>query len=97
MKSLASVKEALRQHLPQLSAEFGVKRAGVFGSFARGEQRSGSDVDILVEFRSPISLFRFMDLEERFRSLLGIKVDVVSRGALKPRIGRRILKEVVYV
>ena len=58
---------------------------------------SPSDVDILVDFEEPPSLFEFMDLEEYLSKLLGLKIDLVSKGALKPRIGKRILEEVVYI
>ncbi|MEM2169145.1 MAG: nucleotidyltransferase family protein, partial [Candidatus Bathyarchaeia archaeon] len=56
-----------------------------------------SDIDILVEFEEPPSLFEFMDLEDYLSKLLGLKVDLVTREALKPRIGERILREVVYL
>jgi hypothetical protein len=54
-------------------------------------------VDILVDFTEPISFFEFLDLEEYLEGLLGLKVDLVSRGALKPHIGANILKEVSYI
>ncbi len=60
-------------------------------------QKEKSDVDILVEFNEPIGFFKFLELEEYLSSLVGQKVDLVSRKALKPRIGKRILKETVFV
>ena len=63
----------------------------------RGEEKKRSDVDILVEFKEPVGLFKFMNLEEHLEKLLGTKVDLVSKKALKPRIGKYILKEVVYI
>jgi len=74
-----------------------VKEIGVFGSFVKGEQRKKSDVDILVELEEPIGLFKFMDLEEYLGKLLKLKVDLVTKGALKPKIGEHILEEVVYL
>ena len=97
MKRLAEIRSILREHRQELAKEFKVRKAGIFGSYARGEQRAKSDLDILVEFRSPVGLFQFLDLEARLRRLLGVKVDLVSKKALKPRIGRRILQEVVYI
>ena len=98
MKMIEEIKEILTEHKEELRERFRVREIGVFGSYVRGEQRKkGSDVDILVEFEEPIGLFEFMDLEEYLSSLLGRKVDVVSKKALKPRIGEYILKEVVYV
>jgi hypothetical protein len=50
-----------------------------------------------VAFSEPVGLFEFMDLEEYLQTLFGVKVDLVSRKALKPHIGERILKEVIYI
>jgi predicted nucleotidyltransferase len=82
---------------PELAQRYYVKQIGLFGSFARGEQSKTSDVDILVEFSQPIGLFKFLELEERLESALDHKVDLVSRKALKPRIGKQILNEVVML
>ena len=76
---------------------FKVKTIGVFGSYVRGEQNRQSDVDLLVEFEEPVGLFEFMDLEMYLTDLLGVKVDLVSKKALKPHIGERILKEVTMI
>jgi len=69
---------------------------GFFGSFVGGEQRKASGVDVLVEFMEPVGLFEFLALEDYLSELLGVKVDLVSKKALKPHIGKRIMKEVVY-
>ena len=74
-----------------------MKEIGVFGSFVRGEAKKSSDIDILVEFSEPVGLFEFMELEEYLEKLLGHKVDLVSKKALKPIIGKYILEEVVIV
>jgi len=97
MKTLEDIKSTLLQHRKDMSENFQVRDMGVFGSFVRGEANEDSDVDIIVTFSAPIGLFKFMSLEEYIEGLLGLKVDLVSRDALKPRIGARILKEVVYV
>jgi predicted nucleotidyltransferase len=80
-----------------LRKRFKVKTIGVFGSYVRGEQKRQSDVDLLVEFEEPVGLFEFMDLEMYLTDLLGVKVDLVSKKALKPHIGERILKEVTMI
>jgi predicted nucleotidyltransferase len=67
---------------------------GVFGSYVRGDQRSDSDLDLLVEFQEPPSLFQFIRLENELSDALGIDVDLVMKSALKPAIGRHILEEV---
>jgi hypothetical protein len=80
-----------------LKEKYVVRSMGLFGSFIRGEQKRRSDADILVEFEEPPSLFRFMTMEEELTKLIGIKVDLVMKTALKPNIGRVILSEVVYL
>jgi predicted nucleotidyltransferase len=69
----------------------------VFGSYVRGEARQGSDLDVLVEFEEAPSFFEFIALEDHLSDLLGVKVDLVMKSALKPRIGQEILAEVVSV
>jgi predicted nucleotidyltransferase len=97
MKDVEGIKRALLQHKAELNRRFKVKTIGVFGSYVRGEQKQGSDVDVLVEFEEPVGLFDFMGLEFYLSDLLGVKVDLVSKKALKPYIGERILQEVVMV
>ena len=80
-----------------LTKQFKVKEIGIFGSVVRGEDKETSDVDILVEFEEPIGFFKFLELEEYLTDLIGRKVDLVSKKALKPRIGKHILKEVAFL
>lgn len=87
----------LRGHSSDLSSRYGVKSLGVFGSYVRNVQKKRSDLDVLVEFFESPSLFKFIELEESLADLLGVKVDLVMRDALKPAIGRHILREVVPV
>ena len=82
----------LRDHLPALREQFHIKSLGLFGSYVRGEQQEGSDVDLLVEFDRSVSLLQFMAAESHLADLLGRKVDLVMKSALKPRIGKRILR-----
>ena len=94
-RKLRRVMETLRRHLPELQARFRVRYLGLFGSYVRGTPRRGSDLDVLVEFAEEPSLFEFIDLETHLSALVGLKVDLVMKGTLKPRIGQRILSEVV--
>jgi predicted nucleotidyltransferase len=89
--------KTLRNLKPDLETKYFVKEIGLFGSVLRGEQTATSDIDILVEFSKPIGFFKFLELEEHLGTILGGKVDLVSKKALKPRIGKQILKEVVTV
>jgi len=84
----ASKKEILKQ-------KFKVKSLEIFGSYARGEQRKNSDLDIIVEFEEPVDLFSFILLENYLSRIFGVKVDLVTKEALKERIKESILKEAV--
>jgi len=99
MKTLEEIKARLEHLKPVLREKFEVETIGIFGSYTRGEQSKKSDVDILVEFSedAEIGFFKFLDLEEFLSRKLGVKVDLVTKNALKPYIGKRILQEVVMV
>jgi hypothetical protein len=85
----------LRAKLPALRERYGVQALWLFGSYARGEQRSRSDLDVLVEFERTPTLLEFAALQRHLSELLDVKVDLVMKTALKPAIGRRILSEAV--
>ncbi|OAB60879.1 DNA polymerase III subunit beta [Leptolyngbya valderiana BDU 20041] len=91
--------DRLRQILPELKERYGITQLGVFGSYVRGEQTPNSDLDILVEFHSDrrFGLFTFCELENQLSDRLSVKVDLVMKKGLKPRIGDRILSEVQYL
>ena len=97
MQDVEIIRRTLLRHKAELREKFKVKTIGVFGSYVRGEQKRGSDVDVLVEFQHPVGLFQFIALENYLSDLLGVKVDLVSKKALKPHIGQRILAEVVIL
>ena len=92
---LAELRERLSANLPGLATAFHIKALGLFGSYVRHEQTPQSDLDVLVEFDQPPSLFEFIRLENQLSDLLGVQVDLVMKEALKPAIGRRILQEYV--
>ncbi len=96
MKTRSEIETALKQLKPSLAEKFKVKEIGIFGSFVRGEGSGRSDVDILVEFSEPIG-WEFIDLKDFLSEVLGIEVDLVTAGALKPQMKDKILKEVAYV
>jgi len=96
MKTLEEIKNILVKHKPELKQKYKVKKIGIFGSCVRKEKKI-NDIDILVEFEEPIGFFQFMDLEEYLEKLLSAKVDLVSKKALKPYIGKHILEETVYL
>ena len=95
--SIEEIKNILSKYKKTLQDKYHVSSIGVFGSYVRNEQTQESDIDILVDFTNSISLFEFIDLEEELSKLLRSKVDLVSRRALKPYIGQRILNEVQLI
>ena len=97
MKSLQEIKEIIGKEKPHLSQKYGVSEIGIFGSFVRGEAKGKSDLDVLVSFDEPIGLIDFMKLEYYLSDMLGVKVELVMKSALKPRIGKNILREVVML
>jgi len=94
---LTDLMKKLRHHLPEISRRFQVKSLSLFGSYVKGRQGKRSDLDILVEFIEPPSLFEFLALERYLSDLLGVKVDLVMKEALKPAIGKHVLAEAVAV
>lgn len=95
--SLDEIKKVLRDYKSVLKDKYHINTLGIFGSYVRNEQAGNSDLDILVDFTAPISLFEFIDIEEELSELLNVKVDLVSRNALKPHIGKHILNEVQLI
>jgi len=97
MKKVDEIKKTLLDHKATLKLEYGVIEIGLFGSYIKGNQKNTSDVDILVEFEKAIDLFTFVHLKNHLSDLLGVNVDLVTKKALKPEIGKRILSETVYI
>ncbi|MBI2591409.1 MAG: nucleotidyltransferase family protein [Candidatus Brennerbacteria bacterium] len=91
------IREKIHEQLPLIKAKYHVKKIGIFGSFVRGEQKIGSDLDILVEFEIPIGFFDFIRLENLLSRVLRKKVDLISKKAIKSAVKKEILKEVQYV
>jgi predicted nucleotidyltransferase len=92
------MKAQLEMLKPLLKEKFEVETIGVFGSYSRGEQTKKSDVDVLVVFSEDahVGFFKFLELEEFLSQKIGVKVDLVTKDALKPMLKERILKEIVY-
>ncbi|MCI5120667.1 MAG: DNA polymerase beta [Candidatus Electrothrix sp. AUS4] len=96
-KSLEAVKHCLAKQKSLLKEKYKISRLGIFGSYIRGEQRSGSDVDVLIDYDKAPSLIELIEIENMLSDLLGLKVDLVTRTGLKPQLRRHILEEVVYL
>ena len=95
--SLDEIVRILRESIPDLANRYGVKRLGVFGSYVRGEADGESDLDILVEFERAPTLWELVRLERELGDKVGVKVDLVMKKNLKPRVRDAVLKEVVAV
>jgi predicted nucleotidyltransferase len=90
----SEIKNIILSHLK----EFDPLKIGIFGSFARGDNKKGSDIDILVEFKNSPTLLTLIKLENDLSEILGIKVDLVTTGALKnKRIKKSIKKDLIKI
>ena len=90
----SEIKKIILSHLK----DYNVLKVGIFGSFARGENKKGSDLDILVEFKESPSLLTLIKLENDLSEILEIKVDLVTTGALKnKRIKKSIKKDFINI
>ena len=97
-KDRTSITEEMRRLFPELREKYGVSKLWLFGSFARDEARVDSDVDVLVEFSQPgMSLFRFVEMEMYMSERLGVRVDLVTRPALKDSMRDSVLNEAIAV
>lgn len=90
------IKEIKQKVLPILQ-RYGAKRAGLFGSYVRGDAREDSDIDILVEIEGNISLLDFVGIKLEIEDVLGSGVDLVEYNTIKPLLRDRILKEQVLI
>lgn len=95
--NLQQVVKILKHHKKELQNLFFVRRMGIFGSYARGKETKRSDIDILVEFAEPIGLIQFSKTQNYLSELLGIKVDLVTKNALRPSMKDQILNETIYL
>ncbi len=94
--NLKAISRLLKRNQADLHQR-GVKSLAVFGSVVRGETTSDSDIDILVEFSRPVSLFEFIRVKLYLEELTGTSVDLVTPDALRPAIRAEILNEAVRV
>jgi len=90
----------LKQELPFLKDKFGIRKIGIFGSFAKGLHKKDSDIDVIVEFEKPIGL-AFIDLADYIENLFGKKVDVLTPEGIRSirikKVAQEIEKSIIYV
>jgi hypothetical protein len=90
--------QMLESHLAELRRDFGVSSLSLFGSLARDDAHETSDVDVLVDFDRPVTLFDLVSLQLRLEQLLNVqKVDVIVRDALHASLRETILREAIHV
>jgi predicted nucleotidyltransferase len=91
------IKTSLQSLKPELSAKFHVSAIGLFGSIVRNDfSPSTSDIDVIVDFSQPVGI-EFIDLARYLENKFRKKIDLVSRGGIKPRYYSAIEKDIVYV
>ena len=97
MKSIDEIRAIYRTHEREIQENYRIKQIGIFGSYVRGDQREGSDIDILVEFDEPLSLLGIVKAENYLSELLRMKVDLVPKADLRPELKEAILETTVYI
>ncbi|MBI5100868.1 MAG: nucleotidyltransferase family protein [Nitrospirae bacterium] len=89
--------EILKSHEEMIKQKYGVKKIGIFGSFARGEEKEDSDIDVLVDFNEGAKTFdHFMDLKFFLEDLFRKKIDLVTVTAVRPQLKEGILRDITY-
>ena len=96
MNSSIEIENKLREIKPVLVDQFQVSKIGYFGSHARGDQNTDSDLDLLVEFSKPVG-WKFFRLEKFLEQTLGLPIDLVTKNSLKERMKEPILNQVIYI
>ncbi len=96
--NIVKIKQKLKNNDNYIKETFYIKEIGIFGSFIHGKQKADSDIDILVEFnKGHKDFFNYIRLKYYLEEIIGHKVDLVIKGAVKSRLKEKILNEVEYV
>lgn len=97
MKSVREIEEILKIFKNDIKQNYKAEIVGIFGSFVRGEQKSDSDVNILVIFHKDATLFDFMRLSMFLQEKLGIDVDIVPQDTIREELREGIMKEAILI
>lgn len=99
MKTKEEILQVLTQQKPWLLETYQIAKLGIFGSYARGQQTETSDLDldILVDYVQPPTLWKLVELKDDLSQIVALKVDLVTINGLKPRLRDRVLSEVSYL
>jgi predicted nucleotidyltransferase len=96
MKTVQEIEKTLCSNKGRLFYDYPIKSMAIFGSYSRNEQNNLSDLDILVDFNETIGI-RFIDLADELESIIGFKVDLVSKNGMKENYLHSIFKDLRYV
>jgi len=96
MKTLREIMKILSEHKEELRKKYKIKKITIFGSYARGEQKERSDIDLIVDFEETPTLIELLKMEDEIESLLGVKVDLLTEEGVSPFI-KPYIKEVVVI
>ncbi len=97
MRTLEEVISIIKNLKKEIEQKYRAEIVGIFGSVARGEQKEGSDIDILVKFHENATLFDFMRLSIFLQEKLGADVDIVPQDTIKEELKEIIMSEVINI
>jgi len=87
----------LREHKKELHDKYGVRKIGLFGSYARNENKRSSDIDIVVELESDNKFRSFFELKYYLEQSLDMEIDLGIESAVKPEVRNQINQDIIYV
>ncbi len=97
MKTINEIRQVLSLQKQSLCEIYQITEIGIFGSYARGEETEASDIDILVDYQTAPTFIMLVELRDYLSQLFGLKVDIVTKNGLKPRMRDRVLSEAIYI
>ena len=87
--------DIIKESLSPFINEYGISKAGVFGSYARNQANESSDIDLIIDFQKEFGLIKLLNLKMLLEEKLGKKVDIIEYSCLKPDFANSVLKEVI--
>lgn len=88
---------SIKDHILEVLKRYPIKKAAIFGSFARGEANNTSDIDLLIESNQPITLFDVLRLEKELAAVTSRKIDIVEFSAIKNSIRTNVLRDAISI
>lgn len=96
-RNLNEILLIIRALMPTLKQEFNVRTLEIFGSYIKKDQKQNSDLDLMVTFSKTPTLIKFIELENFLSDRIGIKVDLVMKDSIRPRLRSSILNDAIPV